>query len=96
MIVLSEPDDIRLAGQELKQKTDQLAKMIEQWEKKYLIVVNLDSKALELIPSIERKYGPQFSVGGKTYPGFWESPSGKKSGDSQVLALAKSRGWIAV
>jgi len=81
---------------ELKQKTDQLAKTIEQWRNKYSFVVNLDSKALELLPDIEREYGPQFSVGGKTYPGFWKSPSGKKSADSQVVALAKSRRWIAV
>ena len=81
---------------ELQQKTDLLAQTIEQWKKKYSFVVNLDSKALELLPAIERKYGPQFSVGGKTYPGFWKSPSGRKSADSQVLALAKSRGWIAV
>jgi hypothetical protein len=81
---------------ELQQKTDQLAKTIEQWEKKYSFVVNLDIKALELLPEIEQKYGPQFRVGGINYPGFWKSPSGKKSVDAQVVALAKSRDWIAV
>jgi len=81
---------------ELQQKTDKLAKAIEQWEKKYSFIVNLDHKALELLPDIERKYGPQFSVGGKTYPGFWKSTSGKKSVDAQVVALAKSRGWKVV
>ena len=81
---------------ELQQKTDQLAKTIEQWKRKYSFVLNLDTKALELLPDMERKYGPQFSVGGKTYPGFWKSPSGKKSVDAQVVALAKSRDWIAV
>jgi hypothetical protein len=81
---------------ELQQKTDKLAKSIEQWEKKYSFIVHLDHKALELLPDIERKYGPPFSVGGITYPGFWKSPSGKKSVDAQVVALAKSRGWIVV
>jgi hypothetical protein len=81
---------------EIKQKTDKLAKTIEQWKKKYSFVANLDYKALEQLPNIEKLYGPQFSVGGKTYPGFWKSPSGKKSVDAQVLALAKSRGWIVV
>lgn len=81
---------------ELQQKTDQLAKTIEQWKRKYSFVLNLDTKALELLPDIELKYGPQFSVGGKTYAGFWKSPSGKKSADSQVVTLAKTRGWIAV
>jgi uncharacterized protein YacL len=81
---------------ELQQRTDQLAKTIKQWKRKYSFVINLDTKALELLPDIERKYGPQFSVGGKTYAGFWKSPSGRKSADSQVVALAKTRGWIAV
>jgi hypothetical protein len=81
---------------ELQQKTDKLAKTIEQWKKRYSLVVNLDPRALELLPDIERNYGPQFSVGGKTYPGFWKSPSGRKSVDAQVVALTKSRGWIAV
>jgi len=81
---------------ELQQKTDRLAKTIKQWKTKYSFVVNLDPKALELLPDIERNYGPQFSVGGKTYPGFWKSPSGRRSVDAQVVALAESRGWIAV
>jgi hypothetical protein len=81
---------------ELKKKTDRLSNTIEQWKKKYSFVISLDLKALELLPDIERKYGPPFSVGGKTYPGFWKSPSGKKSVDAQVVALAKSRVWIVV
>ena len=81
---------------ELQQKTDKLAKTIEQWKKKYSVVVNLDAEALELLPDIERNYGPRFNVGGINYPGFWKSPSGRKSVDAQVVALAKSRGWIAV
>ncbi len=83
-------------GRELRQTTDKLTKSIEQWEKKYSFIVHLDHKSLELLPDIERKYGPPFSVGGITYPGFWKSPSGKKSVDAQVVALAKSRGWIVV
>jgi uncharacterized protein YacL len=81
---------------ELKQKTDKLAKTIEQWEKKYSFVVSLDYRALELLPNIEKEYGPQFNLGGNNYPGFWASSSGRKSVDAQVLALAKSRGWIVV
>lgn len=81
---------------ELQRNTDQLARTIRQWKKKHSFVVNLGTSALELLPDIERKYGPQFSVGGKTYAGFWKSPSGKRSSDSQVVALAKSRGWVAV
>lgn len=81
---------------ELQQQTDQLAKTIEQWKRKYSFSVNLDTKALELLPGIERKYGPQFNVGGKTYAGFWKSPSGRRSADSQVVALSKIHEWTAI
>ena len=70
--------------------------MIDKWKKEYPFVVNLDNKALELLSNIERKYRLQFNVGGKTYPRFWKSPSGKKSVDAQAVALAKSQGWIVV
>lgn len=81
---------------ELQQKTDKLAKTVERWKKKYSIVVSLDAEALNLLPDIERNYGPQFHIGGINYPGFWKSPSGRKSVDAQVVALAKSRKWTAV
>ena len=81
---------------ELQKKTDSLARTVGQWKSKYSFVVDLDTTALGLLPGIERRYGPPFGVGGKTYRGFWASPSGRKSADSQVVALAMSRGWIAV
>ena len=81
---------------ELQQKTDKLAKTIEQWKRQYCFVVNLGPESLALLPDIERSYGPQFNVGGKNYPGFWKSSSGRKSVDAQVVALAKSHRWIAV
>jgi hypothetical protein len=81
---------------ELQISTDRLAKTLEQWQKKYPLVVKLDRKALELLRDIEVKYGPQFNQGGMVYPGFWKSASGKKSVDSQVVALAKSREWVVI
>lgn len=58
--------------------------------------MDLDYKALELLPDIEKRYGRRFHIRGKSYRGFWESSSGRKSADAQVLALAKAHGWIAV
>ena len=37
----------------------------------------------------ERLYGEKIRVGKQEYPGFWHSPSGKKSADGQVVAVAK-------
>jgi rRNA-processing protein FCF1 len=81
---------------ELRQKTDKLRKTIELWERDFSFVVNLDLNALTLLRDIEKRYGLQFNIGGKVYAGFWKSASGKRSIDSQVLALAKARGWTVV
>jgi hypothetical protein len=81
---------------ELLISTDKLAKALQKWEANYPLVVKLDYKALSLLPDIELKYGPPFNQAGVVYKGFWKSPSGKKSADSQVVALAKSREWVVI
>jgi hypothetical protein len=81
---------------ELQKSTDILAKTLQKWEAKYALVVALDQEARALLPDIELKYGPQFNRGGKVYAGFWKSASGKKSSDSQVVALAKSKQWVVI
>lgn len=60
------------------------------------MAIDLDPHALEFLPEIERQYGPPFRVGQKTYAGFWQSASGRRSIDGQVVALAKARGWIVI
>jgi hypothetical protein len=80
----------------LLNSTDKLAKTLQKWEAAYPLVVKLDYKALALLPGIELKYGPQFNQVGMVYKGFWKSASGKKSADSQVVALAKSREWVVI
>jgi hypothetical protein len=37
---------------------------------------------LAYFPGIERAYGPEFHIGGITYPGFWRSASQGKRMDS--------------
>jgi hypothetical protein len=81
---------------ELLISTDKLAETLQKWQSNYSLVVKLDYKALALLPGIELKYGPQFNQAGMVYKGFWKSASGKKSADSQVVALAKSREWVVI
>jgi hypothetical protein len=81
---------------ELLMSTDKLAKTLQKWQANYPLVVKLDNKALALLPDIELKYGPQFNQVGMVYKGFWKSASGKKSADSQVVALAKSQDWVVI
>lgn len=81
---------------ELKKGTDTLARSLTTWERNYQFVVRLDHVALQCLPDIERKYGPRFTLGSKVYAGLWASASGRKSADSQVIALAKVRSWIVI
>jgi hypothetical protein len=64
--------------------TDRLSRRLPDWRKKYDIVVdlNLQPSALAYLPGIERAYGPEFHIGGITYPGFWRSASQGKRMDS--------------
>lgn len=73
-------------------------KMLTQWKEDARTTVNLDDDgaAKALLPDIERAYGPPFSIGGVTYPGFWKSKAGRAAADGEVVAFAKARGWTVV
>jgi len=83
---------------ELRRKTDKIRHSLEQWEKKYNIVVRLksDPRFLSEFARIEQTYGEKVSVGGKDYPGFWKSPAGRKAADGQVVTIGKVRKWVVV
>lgn len=81
---------------ELRRKTDRLGSTLEKWKVEFNAVVKLGPGDLAQLPLIEQHYGPSFSIGHHKYRGFWAGPSGKKSADGQVVALAKARGWTAV
>jgi hypothetical protein len=80
---------------ELREGTDRLGQRLERLSR-FNVIVQLDHQALTHLSRIERAYGSPFHLGGITYPGFWNSPGGRKSADSQVVALAKSRGWVVI
>lgn len=82
--------------QELKDSTDILARTLKEWADKYPLIEELDNNALEHYSRIERTYGRPFSIKGITYSGLWATMSGRKSSDAQVIALAKTRGWIVI
>lgn len=83
-------------GREIQRKSDRLSKTLDGWKKKYCVVVELDHETREQLPEIERRYGWPFRIGNKTYAGFWQSASGRKSIDGQVVAIAKVRQWIVI
>ena len=83
---------------ELMRKTDKISNSLEQWEKKYNIVVRLksDPRFLSEFSRIEQTYGENVPVGGRDYPGFWKSPAGRKAADGQVVTIGMVKKWVVV
>ncbi|MDW8120171.1 MAG: DUF4411 family protein [Chloroflexota bacterium] len=83
---------------ELAAKTDPLYRIISKWDKQFGIVTNIygDPQASQVLAYIQQKYGDFIQVERRKYPGFFKSKRGRRSADSQVVALAKQYGWIVV
>ena len=60
------------------------------------VVVDYDSAARSLLPDIDTRYGPQFSMEGVSYGGFWRSRAGRDAADAEVVAFAKAHGWVVI
>ena len=81
-----------------RQLTDTFTKIgnkIKNWEK-YGTCVYLTTSEQELMKTIESNYGPQFSIKGISYPGFWKTEPVGGGVDAQVIAVAKERKYIVV
>ncbi|MGC8743589.1 MAG: hypothetical protein ACP5T0_06905 [Verrucomicrobiia bacterium] len=48
------------------------------------------------IPRLEKLCGEKIQFNDQAYPGFWRSAAGKKSADSQVVAVALYMNCVAV
>lgn len=72
--------------------------MLEAWHAsgQVVVVVDDDSEASSLLPNIDARYGPQFSMAGVSYGGFWKSRAGQDAADAEVVAFAKARGWVVI
>jgi hypothetical protein len=83
---------------ELKRKTDRLYNIIEKWNSKFSIVVQMtrDPQLLPELARIEQLYGAKITVGNAEYPGFWKSPAGRKAADGQVVTLGKVNQYVVV
>jgi hypothetical protein len=82
---------------EIRRHTDELWKRALQWDEKHGAVIRIhDHRVKEEISRVDRKYGPDFSIGGRTRKGFWKSKSGSRAADAQVVAYSKYKGLIIV
>jgi hypothetical protein len=84
---------------EIKRKTDMLSNTLKSWSKSnpdlIIQISGMQILANKLV-SIENKYGEKILVANRPYSGLWKSPSGRKSADGQVIAVAKVLGCTAV
>jgi len=86
-----------IIGELAKAVGSEVTRQLKDWEERYRLTVDLDLEpsALALLPGIELRYGPRFSVGGITYAGFWRGGR-RDSRDGEVVALARALGWRVV
>lgn len=82
---------------EISRKTDRLKHMVQTWHEKYGAVIQIDTPTLHTeLARMETAYGEAILLGKQERRGFWKSRSGKLSADSQVVAVSKTNGYIAV
>lgn len=79
-------------NRELYDKDDQLHKAVNQWVEKSgagIDVVRSNPQVKQIFGEVQRKYGPDFSVGNKVIPGLFRSKRGHKSAEVEVIAFGK-------
>ena len=82
---------------EICEGSDRLKPMVQNWQSKYGAVVQLSAPILRAEHvRIELAYGEVIQIGKQQRRGFWRSKGGKRSADSQVVAVSKVNGYITV
>lgn len=77
---------------EVLRGTDQLRTAVERWVRHgvTLLEIDQDTTLQTEYGRIETTYGRSVRIGKQVYnAGFWNSPSGRKAADAQVVAAAK-------
>ena len=89
------PEGVR---REIERKTDAASKTLQKLARtKPNCIVHFSSNRLRAgLARIEKVYGHRIRIGNQCYPGFWQSASGRKAADGQVVAVAKDLGGTAV
>lgn len=82
---------------EICRKTDRLERMMKTWYQKHSAVIRIDQPNLRAeVARMEAAYGEQIVIGKQKRKGFWASKAGRRAADSQVVAVCKILGYIAV
>jgi len=81
---------------ELTKGKDRLARFIGKYEQMLKITIKSEFRLKDELARIEQSYGEEINIGKQKLKGFWHSPSGRKSADGQVIAVAKVKGAVVV
>ncbi len=84
---------------EIKRKTDKIFKKMQKIVEKYpsvIVQIKSDTRIIEKLSDVERKYGKFIQVGNQIYNGFWKSVSGRSAADGQVIAIGKVFNYIVI
>jgi len=90
------PDSVLRELSDVAGKSDKATQWVQSMKNQYQdFVVSFsgsDYVAHQIRQELSRiapKYGPHFTVGKQTYPGFWSSRAGRKAAEGKVIAVAK-------
>ncbi len=80
---------------QLTDTTTKIGNKVKTWDK-YKGIRYLTTNEKIIMKQVDLKYGSQFSIGGKTYAGFWKTEVRGGGVDAQVIAVAKEEKHIVV
>lgn len=76
--------------------SDELGKFMKDHREIFEVKIKSHHKLKDEIPRLEKLYGEEIRFNKLKYSGFWKSKAGRKSADSQVVALAKYMNCVVV
>lgn len=81
---------------QLTDTSTRIGTKIKNWDK-YGCLHKLTTVEQALMKQLDTKYGPPFSIiKGHNYSGFWKTEGVGGGVDSQIVAVAKERGYLVV
>lgn len=88
-------------ARELLRGTDVIARFVQRYRDnrdcgEVIVWLKDNPRLREEVAQMEQSYGESICVGGRVYPGFWSSQSGRKAADGQIVAVAKVLGGTVV
>ncbi len=83
---------------EVRKKSDPLSHSLSRWLNEPNAEVNpsSDRSVSSTFTVLQKRYGEKIMVSGRTFPGFFKGPRGRRSADPEVVAISKVFNYVAV